>query len=191
MTHKTSDQTRFHWCKQMPSTLFLCMMPAYCRITSPAEPAATGSQQSQLETWWGHGGRGGASCSSTAENVSPLSWAANHTPACDCIFTAAKVELLCATQWTPCNELQGMQCSPRLQHCPSLHIRINSLSPGQTGAASRRPLRGIHLFWWPCGVTYKKVIQGYFWKSETKNYQKTYLPVGFKKLRNMTCTVQK
>ena len=107
MTHKTSGQTRFHWCKQMPSTLFLCMMPAYCRITSPAEPAATGSQQSQLETWWGHGGRGGASCSSTAENVSPLSWAANHTPACDCIFTAAKVELLCATQWTSGHAMQS------------------------------------------------------------------------------------
>ena len=77
----------------------------------------------------------------------------------------------------PCNELQGMQCSPRPQHCPSLHVRINSLSPGQTGAASRRPLHGVHLFWWPCGVTYRKVIQGYFWKSETK--QKTIRKLTF------------
>lgn len=110
MTHKTSvsDQTRFQWCKQMPSTLFLCMMPVYRRLTSPAEPATTGSQQSQLETGWGHGGRGVARVVPALQRMSAHFHEQQTTfQPVTAFFTAAKVELLCAKQWTSGHAMQS------------------------------------------------------------------------------------
>lgn len=170
MTHKTSDQTRCHWGKQMPSTLFLCMMPAYRRLTSPAESTGyrvpTESTGNMMRPWRKGAG---ASWPSTAENVSPLSRAANHAPACDCIFTAAKVELLCAMQWTSGHAMQSTTTTL------SIIAPQNQFIFSRTDwCCHRRPLRGVHLFWWPCGVPYRMDIRGHFRKlgknklSETK-----------------------
>ena len=131
---------------------------------------------------------GGASCPSTAENVSPLSWAANHIPACDCIFYCSQSgALVCqAMNFRACNAVHDHNA---VHHCTSesIHFLQDRLVLPTEGPCVA--------FIFPDGhveLTYRKVIQGNFWKSETKQKLSENLPSsGFKKMRNTTCTVQK